>query len=227
MLKKKKLSVVGVTILYMTLILTMAVALTPKPAKSEPDPSTSINAIPLQSTIDINQTVTVNITIAEVTDLGSWQITLYFDPTILNCTGAEYPADHVFAGKTFIPVDLVVERVDATHSYVQWACCLLAEDTFSGNGTLCQIRFKGIELGTSCLNFSRPYGGDTFLETPEGPIPDVELQDGISFGVSVTVVPEFSSLLILPILLTLTLIAVAATKKAFGKSKAYGTKPNN
>lgn len=225
MLKKKKLSVAGVTILYMTLILTMAVALIPKPAKC--DPSTSIIVAPMKSSIDINQTVVVNITVAEVSDLGSWQITLYFDPTILNCTGAEYPADHVFAGKSYIPVDPVVLRVNATHSYVLYGCCLLGEDTFTGNGTLCQIEFKGIEVGKSCLNFSRPYGEDTFLETPDGPIPDVELQDGISFGVCITVIPEFSSLLILPILLTLTLIAVAATKKAFGKSKAYGTKPNN
>jgi len=119
--------------------------------------------------------VTINASVANVVNLGMWQILLYFNPAVLNCTSASYPADHVFAGKSYIPVDPVIDNVGGS---VSFGCCLMGIDTFSGSGTLCQIKFKVMSRGDSTLVFSRPYGLDTLMESPEGLIEPVTLQDG-------------------------------------------------
>jgi len=147
-------------------------------AYASPSNSTKLLVLPpyvVNESLAPGMTFAINASVANVVNLGMWQISLYFDPAVLNCTGASYPSDHVFAGKSYLPVDPVIDNVGGS---VMYGCCILGMDTFSGNGTLCQIEFKVMSRGYSTLVFSRPYGLDTLMESPEGLIEPVTLQDG-------------------------------------------------
>jgi hypothetical protein len=121
--------------------------------------STIIYLSPSEANVRVGETYTVNVTIANVTNLYTWQIQLSFDPTVLNCTNARYTENHVFAGKEIVAVNPVINN---TEGYVLYGCCLLGnEETFNGNGTLCQIQFTAMSSGKSALGFSGPE--DTFL----------------------------------------------------------------
>ena len=121
----------------------------------------SVEPQTIDPTLIPGDTFTINCSVADVVDLFIWQIKLFFDPTILNCTGAWYPSDHVFAGKIGVPV---IPIIDNEIGYVLHGYSLLgAEPGFDGSGTLCQIEFEVISCGKSGLNYSEPYGADTFL----------------------------------------------------------------
>jgi len=147
---------------------------------------------------------TVNITIANVTGMYGWQVKVYFNDTILNCTGAAYPTNHVFAGKQFIPVTPMIEQ-----DYVLFGANLFYEaDVFSGNGTLCQITFIGKAVGTSDLRFDTEstYPLDYDL---------VKINKTLEHG-NVNVIPEFPPSLIALLLITATLVATVLRKKLHG-----------
>jgi hypothetical protein len=79
------------------------------------------------------------------------------------------------------------------------------------SGVIFEISFKGLEIGTSSLNFSR-IETDTFAIDSLGnyiPLDYVER--------SVNIVPEFPPVYALTLFLILTLIAVTFHKKAFVK----------
>ena len=106
-------------------------------------------------------TFTINCSVSDVVDLYTWQVKLFFDPAVLNCTGAWYPSDHVFAGMTMIPV---VPIIDNVAGHILYGCSLMgAAAGFEGSGTLCQIEFKVKSIGESGLDYSEPYGEDTYL----------------------------------------------------------------
>ncbi|NIO36718.1 hypothetical protein GTO27_03340 [Candidatus Bathyarchaeota archaeon] len=45
--------------------------------------------------------ITITINASTVPNLFTWQIKLWFDPSIINCTDAYYPPGHVFDGMGF------------------------------------------------------------------------------------------------------------------------------
>lgn len=115
----------------------------------------------INPSLTINDTFIVNATVENVVDLYGWQVELFFNSSILNCTKALLPTDNVFAGKSMVPVSPVIDNVKGS---VLFGCSLMGEvSTFNGSGTLCQIEFKIKAIGMSSLNFSQPYGEDTFL----------------------------------------------------------------
>jgi len=178
-------------------------------------PTTPVSASPGGATLKIEpETLTVgppiptapfqvNVTVYNVTDLFNWQIKVFYNTTVLNCTGASYPSYHVFAGKFYLPIEPVMYQ-----NYVLFGCTLMgAEPGFTGDGVLCQLEFKALAEGTSHLNFSEPYGGDTFLWDSGM----VEIPDTMANG-KVIVLPEFSSLL-MPLLMIATVTAVYLAAK--------------
>jgi len=111
--------------------------------------------------IAVGQSFTVNLTVANVPALFTWQIMLLYNSTMLNCTGAVYPTEGgIFTGHTIIPVSAVI---DNNAGSVTFGASLSGLDIVSGSGMMCQITFKVIATGTSGLDFSSPYGTDTFL----------------------------------------------------------------
>lgn len=150
---------------------------------------------------------TINVTITNVTDMLCWQVKIYYDTAILNCTEAEFPTDHVFAGKLFFPAGPVIEQ-----NYVMVGASLAYEaDVFSGNGTLCQITFIGKAVGTSLLEFDVE---ETYYTDYDLNILDATTEDG-----SVTVVPEFPPSLIIPLFIMVTLAAAVLVKTAWFKRR--------
>jgi hypothetical protein len=95
------------------------------------------------------QTCTINVTIANITNLNAWQIKLSFNPKILNCQAVYIPDDNIFRGYT----TWNHSEVDNTIGYVKIFCAIQGTDSVAGSGTMCQIEFKCLTLGVSGLNF--------------------------------------------------------------------------
>jgi hypothetical protein len=111
--------------------------------------------------VPVGNEFTVDLNVADVENLFTWQIKLLYDPTVLTCTGADYPmTDYIFEGKAAIPV---TPTIDNTAGFVTFGASLIGADSASGSGKLCQISFEVLTEGESSLEYSTPYGGDTFL----------------------------------------------------------------
>jgi PKD repeat protein len=118
-----------------------------------------------EAIIDISMTpgstFTINASVQDITDLYVWQTKIEFNTAVLECLSAWYPSDHVFAGKSMVPVTPTINNVEG---YVIHGASLMGAATpFSGNGTLCQMEFNVTGIGFSGLDFSEPYGSNTFL----------------------------------------------------------------
>jgi hypothetical protein len=110
--------------------------------------------------LTVGKTFIVNVKVADVTNLFTWQILVKFNSTLLSCENATYPsAGYIFVGLNQIPVSPVIDNTAGT---VTFGATLLTQ-VASGSGGLCVIAFKVLAVGHSALAFSTPYGGDTFL----------------------------------------------------------------
>ncbi len=110
--------------------------------------------------LDPGKTFIINLTVADVAGLYTWQAQILFKPSILNCTNAACPADNVFAGKPTIPVTPIIDNVGGS---VVIGASLIGAGSFTGSGVLYQINFTVVGWGNSTLKYSVPYGSDTFL----------------------------------------------------------------
>ena len=126
------------------------------------DAGTSMRVEPANvQDIPVGQTFTINLTVANVPALFTWQITLFFNSTTLTCTGAVYPtAGGIFTGHPIIPVSPII---DNNAGSVTLGASLMGLDSVNGSGVMCQITFNVNATGASDLNYSTPYGSDTFL----------------------------------------------------------------
>lgn len=122
--------------------------------------STTLNVDPPEI-VTTEKEFSVDITVNDVNDLFNWQIMLSFNPKVLQCTGASYPDDNVFTGKTAIPV---TPTIDNTKGSVAYGHSLSGTESVSiQSGKLCNIKFKVVGSGSSPLTISSNYGTDTFL----------------------------------------------------------------
>src|SRR5215468_3003612 len=136
-------------------------------------------------TVNVGDTFIIPISIADVTDLTSWQFDLAFNPTIVNVNSVtEGPFMSSFGLTLFGPgaIDNIAGLISlVTDSYVD-----LPPDP-SGNGVLANIEFSALAPGVSPLTFS-----NVFLN---------ELDHGFSAtngqiaGAGTSVVPEPASLI--------------------------------
>lgn len=208
------------TMIYVLLILSGSLTFIGICKANNGDKTTILAVTTMETTnppqIDIGQTLTVNISVIDVTDLYTWQVKLYFNNITLEYLDAVYPSDHVFAGKPTVPVSPLVEYdlVKKTW-YVLYGCSLMGDiPGFTGSGRLCQIMFKARALDGSYLNITSP---DTYLLDS-----NLESIIFVSIDSNVTVVSEFSSLLLPPALLIIALVAVFCVRKHVSKEKEDG-----
>jgi len=96
------------------------------------------------------KTVTVNISIADVTDLVGWEFKLYYNATVLNGTTINEGPFLKSGGNTFFAVIEFVEN--ATHGFA-WVTCVGDTGTH-GSGVLANITFATKALGTSFLKLT-------------------------------------------------------------------------
>lgn len=127
---------------------------------------------------------TVKVKIQNAENIVMWQIALRFNPGILECLNVSIPDDNFFAGKDIIAPEPNVTEYNSM-GIILYGVAVFPLVGVSGNGTLCEIQFKGIAAGVSPLEFllNPPYR--TLLEDPYGEEPPFEKVDG-----SVTVIPE-------------------------------------
>ena len=55
---------------------------------------------------------TLAINVSDIIELYTWQIEVWFDPSIIECTDAYSPAGHVFEGKIIVPVAPDINNVE-------------------------------------------------------------------------------------------------------------------
>ena len=102
--------------------------------------------------------ISVNASAESVSDVFTWQVTLTYDPSILSCTGAT-----TFVGSIF-KLDLDVgPTIDNVAGIVTYGSTKIFGAGVSGSGVMAQFTFSVIGRGYSHINYSQPYGADTFL----------------------------------------------------------------
>jgi hypothetical protein len=111
------------------------------------------------ATVNVGDTFTIPISIANATDLTSWQFDLAFDPTLVNADWVtEGPFMSAFGVTLFGPgaIDNVAGLISlVTDSYVD----LPPEP--SGSGVLGNIEFTALAPGVSPLTFSNVFLNDS------------------------------------------------------------------
>jgi len=118
----------------------------------------------------VHQSLTVNITIQDVTDLCSWQMMLSYNPHILNCTDVFIPDDNIFSGYS---TTFGLEIDNANGSLVIFNG-IWATSGVDGSGKLCSITFQALTPGISAFSF---LSGGYLRDSENDPIP-FELIDG-------------------------------------------------
>jgi hypothetical protein len=107
-----------------------------------------VSISPSSGSVKVGSNVTIAVNVANVTKLYTWQIMLYFNSSVVECAGAWYPDDHVFAGRPFIPVAPSIGQDN-----VALGASLVGSGQFDGSGTLCLINFTGLAQGNCPLQF--------------------------------------------------------------------------
>lgn len=121
--------------------------------------SPEVSVCPNETTIGKHETFTVNITVTNVTDLAAYQFELYYNATVLNCTGVKLPPGHflepVIDPDNIFTVRLLYDnRFNTTHGLVWVAVTLLGEEpSKNGTGTLATINFTTTAIGSTDLAF--------------------------------------------------------------------------
>lgn len=130
------------------------------PPKVNAAPTTMV-VDPQNSTAYVNATFNINITVTDVNNMISWQITeLYYLNSILNCTGvAEGPFLTSLGGTLLVGVD-ILNNFNSTHGRVRAAEVLYSGgNSANGTGVVAVLNFTAIATGTTAITL-----GDTILE---------------------------------------------------------------
>ena len=129
-----------------------------------------IDPSPVNVPIGNNFTVTLNI--QDVTDLWAWEVIISFDPSQVNCAGAE---EGPFL-KNNGPTIWLPPEIDNTTGRIHMACSLLTGPSgASGSGVLAYVYFKCINIGTSFIHIEESLLTNSFGE----PLPHSSLDSQV------------------------------------------------
>jgi hypothetical protein len=120
----------------------------------------------------------VTVVVENVSDLFCWQVTLNFDPNVIECVNVFIPLDNVFANQT-----LIVAGPDMSiNGSVAVAASPLEITHFSGSGNLCTFTFMGKSAGNTSLTFAN-LQQDTFILDSLGSDMPFRVADGAAYSV--------------------------------------------
>jgi len=166
------------------------------------------------------ESFTVEVNVTDVDHLGAWEFKLWYNTSFLDAIWVH--ATWLTANNTdWIPLNLTTGMWDETSGINDtigrvFAGALLPLITpFTGSGPLVTINFTATDVGTCTLQLT-----DTVLGGSSGP-PDWETWEITHFSDdgSVTVIPEFPALLIVPLLLISTLAAALLGKTFWSRKR--------
>ncbi len=117
----------------------------------------TVGVDPVTTTIAVDQIVTVSIEIENVTNLGSAEIHLAFNPNVLEVIDADQAQAGVqIANGGMLIADFVGQNTtDNALGTIDFSVAQIGRPGVNGNGTLAIISFKGITVGTSPVTFRR------------------------------------------------------------------------
>lgn len=171
---------------------------------------TGSNVITFPEGTELNTNFTVNITLTNTNFLAGWQINITYDPTILNVTSPDHvtiPADNVFGSEVD---EGILTLGHGTLFYFAGIKLTGPEYVNVTEGTLCQIMFTIIRndsgLPIQCnIHFVTPDEYPIYTELVDPDAVDIEVT---YVDASCTIVPEFSNILLMPVLLTTAAIVI-------------------
>lgn len=117
-----------------------------------------VSVDPKVSSRSASATITINVTVTDVTDLFSYDANLTYNPSILNCTSCVEGPFLGTAGMTWWQDPII----DNYNGWIFFGNVLWGAPYASGNGTLAIITFDVLVEGRTPLNFS-----DTDLNTQD------------------------------------------------------------
>jgi len=139
---------------------------------------TIVRVNPASTSSSVGQSITLNISVTNVTNLNAWQLYILFNPAILNCTGVSIPSDNIFASYA---IDIFMTIFNNTAGYVRAFCGLNGTMAVSGSGTLCQITFMCKAPGIAVLSIAdkmqAPMG--SYLQDPNYNLIPFDTIDGV------------------------------------------------
>lgn len=128
------------------------------------NPSTVIYVSPDSKTVNVGDTFSVNVEVADVVGLTCWQFTLYFNKAVLQCTGATEGPFLKSGGGTIFG-----KTIDNTNGNVAPYCSLLGNTQVSGSGVLVIITFSATAAGQSTLHLADTLLGNTQIPPKDMP----------------------------------------------------------
>ena len=135
-----------------------AILLVSLPASKGFAQSTMILIQPSSSDVDVDDTVTVDIKIEDVTDLYGVDVRLSFDPTLLEVQDADgNPANgvQIQAGSFPTPNFVVKNEADNSAGTIWYAVSQMnPTEPVSGSGVAASVTFKGLADGVSSVAFT-------------------------------------------------------------------------
>jgi len=164
---------------------------------------------PTQTVGAIGDFFTVNVSIADVFDLYGYGFKLYYNSTVMNGTQVIEGSFLKSGGQTSFWVTSFTDHYNLTHGVVSIVCFLMGNVSgIGGGGVLATIKFKSLAVGDSVPLH----------------LVDVELSDsGFSpifhedFDGTVTVIPEFTSMVVFLTLVIASLFGILVGKRARAK----------
>lgn len=178
---------------------------------------TTVSVSPASYTApDIGVTFTINVTVHNVTDLYAWDFRLYYPNDILNGSSvSEGLLLKTGGASTWFMVYEFTDAHNETHGCVVVLCTRVwpTELGVEGDGVLAMVTFNSTTSGgPSILHLAHVKLGDANATEIPCTVVDGE----------VTVIPEFPTVLVMPLFMIVTLVAVALLRtvlvKEFRKS---------
>jgi hypothetical protein len=130
--------------------------------------STTLAVNPPNSYVTIGKSLSIDVKVADVANLTSWQFTMYFLNNVLNCTNAAEGPFLKTGGGTFFN-KTITNNYNSTHGKLLAYSTLLGATSVNGSGILATVTFDTLSVGVSPLNLTATKLGDEKI--PPQPIP--------------------------------------------------------
>jgi hypothetical protein len=207
---KKQLLPSGKPLLPFTILLALVILM----PLVEANPQTVVKVDPYQSTAEVGQTFTVNITITDVQNLFGLEVTLEWDPSILQLvnTDVQLGVESHPSGVLYEPI--YKNKTEGQGKFMLYATSMYRDtSSFNGSGTIVKITFNVTKIGSCNLHlnaklYNKPPIGEVAASIPHS------TQSGV-FG-------EASEPALLPyvIMVIVVLAVIIATILYYRKIKA-------
>ena len=177
--------------------------------------ATSVKAVASASQPKIGDTITVNITISNVQNLYGVDVDLNWNPQVLKIVNAQSMLgveSHQGGVLHESGTDTIMVAEDSTSQdtgeYTLTATSVGSASAFSGSGTIAVLTFNVTSAGQTNLSLTSELADHPALGENSNLIDHTDTADSVT-----TVVPEFSSIAIIAVLVTAATAALIVSKK--------------